>query len=380
MRRWAIILLGAAAVFAVGQGDPKPSSAKVKGLETKLDRLKTEKRRTGAALQATRREVRAVRVDIREVDERLDRLENELGNTTRRLEDSRREQTALADDLVAARDRLQNLRDQVRLHMKALYVRGEGKAVSAVLGVGNLGELASRRYVYERVASHDRAVFSEYRELTERIESDKKRADALVVRIAGLKRDQERQQGALSDTKRQKQSYLSQLSGKAEELERALAILEEESRSIAGQIARYYASAKGSVPRAFTGRLGRPVNGRLTSGFGNRFHPILKRTRLHTGADFGASTGTPIMAAGDGTVIFAAYGRGYGNYIVIDHGGRISTLYGHCSRLLVSAGQEVHRGQRIGLVGSTGLSTGPHLHFEVRVNGSPVNPLPYIGG
>lgn len=380
MRRLAIALLCALAVGVVGQGGPKPAPAKVKGLESKLNRLKTEKRRTGAALQKTRREVRAVRVDIREVDARLDRLENELGSTTRRLADSRREQSALADDLVSARDRLQNLRGQVRLHLRALYTRGEGKAVSAVLGIGNLGELASRRYVYERVASHDRAVFTEYRELTRQIESDKKRADALVVRIAGLKRDQERQQDALGETKHQKQTYLSRLSDKAEELERALAILEEESRSIAGQIARYYAGAKGSAPRAFTGRLGRPVSGRLTSGFGNRFHPILKRTRLHAGVDFGASTGTPIVAAGDGTVIFAAYGRGYGNYVVIDHGGRISTLYGHCSRLLVHSGQEVRRGQRIGLVGSTGLATGPHLHFEVRVNGSPVNPLGYIGG
>ncbi|MCW5941417.1 MAG: peptidoglycan DD-metalloendopeptidase family protein [Fimbriimonadaceae bacterium] len=380
MRQWALVLACFSAMVAVGQPSAKPSPTKVKGLQSKLRELTTEKKRTGAALQATRRAVRAVRVDIRDVDERLDRLENELGNTTRRLEESRREQASLADDLVAARDRLQNLRDQVRLHMKAIYMRGEGQAVSAVLGVNSVGELASRRYVYERVASHDREIFTEYRALTQRIESDKKRADGLVVRIAGLKRDQERQQGDLSDTKRQKQTYLAQLSNKAEELERALAILEEESRSIAGQIARYYASAKGSVPRAFSGRLGKPVSGRMTSGFGNRFHPILKRNRMHTGVDFGAGTGTPIMAAGDGTVIFAAYGRGYGNYIVIDHGGRISTLYGHCSRLLVGSGQEVRRGQRIGLVGSTGLSTGPHLHFEVRVNGSPVNPLSYLGG
>lgn len=100
---------------------------------------------------------------------------------------------------------------------------------------------------------------------------------------------------------------------------------------------------------------------------------------MHNGIDIGAKSGSPIFAAGAGKVIFAAYGSGYGNYIVIDHGDKISTLYGHCSRLLVSAGQEVRQGQRIALVGSTGLSTGPHLHFEVRVNGKPVNPASYMG-
>jgi murein DD-endopeptidase MepM/ murein hydrolase activator NlpD len=107
-----------------------------------------------------------------------------------------------------------------------------------------------------------------------------------------------------------------------------------------------------------------------------RMHPILRKYKMHTGIDIDADKGDSIIAANKGTVIIAKYDRnGYGNMIVIDHGGGITTLYGHASKLLVSVGDEVNAGQVIAKVGSTGLSTGPHLHFEVRVDGTPKNPL-----
>jgi len=121
-----------------------------------------------------------------------------------------------------------------------------------------------------------------------------------------------------------------------------------------------------------------PVRAPLSSRFGRRYHPILHRYKVHTGDDLAASYGTAFHAAKSGTVLYAGWKTGYGNTIIIDHGGGVSTLYGHASKLAVSAGQHVNAGQYIGNVGSTGWSTGPHLHFEVRKNGSPVNPLPYL--
>ena len=127
-----------------------------------------------------------------------------------------------------------------------------------------------------------------------------------------------------------------------------------------------------------TGRLVWPVSGPVVSGFGWRIHPIFHTRKFHTGIDIGAGYGTPIHAADSGTVIYAAGMSGYGNVIVIDHGGGLSTLYAHQSGFAVGTGAGVSRGQVIGYVGMTGYTTGPHLHFEVRVGGSPVDPMGYL--
>ncbi len=124
-----------------------------------------------------------------------------------------------------------------------------------------------------------------------------------------------------------------------------------------------------------SGFLGTPVNGRITSGYGARRHPILGYMRMHAGVDFGAAWGAPIYAATEGRVSFAGWHGGHGNYVRLDHGGGLGTGYGHMSRIAVAPGMSVRRGQVIGYVGSTGLSTGPHLHYEMYRNGQTVNPL-----
>jgi murein DD-endopeptidase MepM/ murein hydrolase activator NlpD len=117
-----------------------------------------------------------------------------------------------------------------------------------------------------------------------------------------------------------------------------------------------------------------PVNGRVTSGFGSRFHPILGYRRMHAGLDLAAAYGSPIGAAADGRVVSAGWSGGYGNLVRLAHADGVQTMYGHMSRIAAASGSYVRRGQVIGYVGSTGLSTGPHLHYEVLKNGRPVNP------
>ncbi len=125
----------------------------------------------------------------------------------------------------------------------------------------------------------------------------------------------------------------------------------------------------------FNGGLLTPVNGRVTSLYGQRFHPILGYARMHAGVDYGASWGSPIIATGAGVVSFAGYHGGHGNYVRLEHGGGLGTGYGHMSRIAVGPGTRVRAGETIGYVGSTGLSTGPHLHYEMYQNGRTVNPL-----
>ena len=121
-----------------------------------------------------------------------------------------------------------------------------------------------------------------------------------------------------------------------------------------------------------------PSSSRITSPYGYRTHPILRTRSFHSGVDIAAPTGTPIVAANDGTVIYSGTRGGYGKCIIIDHGGGTATLYAHCSQLLVSSGTTVSRGSTIAKVGSTGQSTGPHCHFEVRINGSTTEPMAYL--
>jgi murein DD-endopeptidase MepM/ murein hydrolase activator NlpD len=206
------------------------------------------------------------------------------------------------------------------------------------------------------VAERFRAV----RRHTERIAAMKARQEALLEQI-----DLEIEYTA---------EVLDDRNAAREQYEDAVAQLEAESARLQGLIQGSGSTGSGQ----YGGELFWPTNGPIVSGFGYRTHPVYGTTRFHAGVDIDGACGQPIFAAEDGTVLSAGYNGGYGNATVIDHGGGLSTLYAHQSSIGVSSGQKVGRGQQIGLVGTTGLSTGCHLHFEVRVNGEPVDPVPYL--
>jgi murein DD-endopeptidase MepM/ murein hydrolase activator NlpD len=174
-----------------------------------------------------------------------------------------------------------------------------------------------------------------------------------------------------------KNYFLRQLNRQERELEAAIDQELEESRRLETRIRDIQ---RGSNKKFVGGAFLWPIDGtcRISSPFGNRFHPVLKKKKMHTGIDIAARTGTRIDAAANGTVILAGWFGGYGKTVIIDHGGGKSTLYGHTSALFVNEGDEVKKGQKIAEVGSTGLSTGPHCHFEVREHGTPVNPMNYV--
>jgi len=178
------------------------------------------------------------------------------------------------------------------------------------------------------------------------------------------------------------QALATALGVQAEELTRTERLLSA-SQAVGFSLAGWAEVLDDPSAVAGTGAFVRPANGSLTSRFGPRLHPILGYVKLHTGSDYGIGDGT-IHAADDGTVVLAGYNSAYGNMTVISHGriggAIVATLYAHQSRISVSPGERVDKGQLIGLIGSTGYSTGPHLHFEVRVNGTPVDPETWLVG
>lgn len=331
------------------------------------------------AIDQKRREERQVRRDLAVLDQQITRVSGQLRDTRDRLAQARKEQRQLAQRLEILTQRLRRREQLLAQRLRAAYKYRSVSFLSLLAGARNLSELNSRSYVLRQIVKTDRALLEQVRADQQEVAQAKAKMDALVRRVASLEADLRRQQNELTDTQDEKQALLRAIARERALYERQLAELEAESQAIARRLRALMETPRGRAraDQPWSGRFIRPVAGRLTSGFGMRVHPIFRVRKMHTGIDIAAPAGTPIRAADAGVVVEAGYLRGYGYTVIIDHGGGVATLYAHCSAILVAVGQEVQRGQTIARVGSTGYSTGPHLHFEVRINGEPVDPLGY---
>ncbi len=356
-------------------------STNVRSLRGQLNSVRLKKERLRAQLKQTAQAAHAVLGDIKQVDQKLSTVKDELDETTQHLDSSRVEQQHIGTQLEAATKRVGELQEQVRRRLRAMYVRGSGSVLTALVDSESVGDVATRGYLMRTVAHRDQALFAEFRTLRAQIADRKTKQDQLVTDINRLAQRQQTKTVELAQVREEKGELLEGLRHKQGELKAMIEQFEADEQEIAGQIAAFAARSRPAhghglvqLP-AFTGRFMKPVQGRIADGFGMRYHPILHRTRMHDGVDIAAPSGTPIHAAADGQVISTTYMRGYGNVVILDHGGGVSTVYAHASRIYCSAGQQVHRGDVIAAVGATGLATGPHCHFEVRIGGHAVNPM-----
>jgi murein DD-endopeptidase MepM/ murein hydrolase activator NlpD len=240
----------------------------------------------------------------------------------------------------------------------------------------NLSEFLDRRRQLKLLYGVDRKMIATLKQATDRIEQKRQQVEQQKNQIALLNQQLLMQKAEYEAQATSQQDMIGRLHTDRRALEAAEVQLAKDSSTIATLIQQR--SGRTGVIRRGNGRMVYPCAGEITSNFGFRMHPILGYMKFHAGMDFGADYGSAIFAAESGTVIFAGWYGGYGNAVILDHGGSITTLYGHTSELYVEEGQTVQRGQPIAAVGSTGLSTGPHLHFEVRENGEPVDPIAYL--
>lgn len=331
-------------------------------------------------MKDVRQNIGHVKGTIEQVTSRIADLEESVQQTGDKLEAGQSEQKRLSGDLSVATHELQLKQVEAQNRLKVMRMKGEGTFLSAVIGAQSVGDLASRKFLFERIAKKDHELFTRVRDLRASIAAKKKRQDELVVEVAGLLTRQKSNQANLKQSKKDQWSLLLQLRDREGDLKKLLARLDAEENSIEATIAAFTRdSSKTAGLTRPSGRLLMPVaGGRLGSPYGMRMHPILKIYRMHKGVDIGARSGTAIRAAADGVVIMATRQSGYGNVISVAHGGGVATLYAHCSALLKSPGTRVKRGETIARVGSTGLSTAPHCHFEVRINGKAVNPRGWL--
>jgi len=370
MREKLIILLAIlVACFAVAQ---KPSKTELKRKQSSVQSRANNLRKE---IRKTKRDISYVVTDINKANSLLADAKADLRATDSRLGEAKNAQKRVAAELKRATERLETTRDQIASRMRVLYMQGEQSRVANYLDSESFSKEEEQTFVLQKLADQDQGLVEDLKEYRQTVKVKKKEKDTLVARIAELKARQLRARAVLEQRKAFKREVLGELSAEKAQAQSELDQLERESASIEAELRRYYGTRRASSVPRYAGRFRIPVSGRISSNFGGRYHPILKRTRMHTGVDIAAPSGTAIHAAGDGEVIFAGWRGGYGNCIIIDHGGGTATLYGHCSALYVGTGRKVSAGDKIAAVGSTGMATGPHLHWEVRINGTPVNPL-----
>lgn len=266
--------------------------------------------------------------------------------------------------------------------LRAMYMSGNQTILGAVLGAESFGDFLTRAEVLRRVSKHDQTVL-------DLLKAQKEQLDQIKAELEEEKKQQEADKAQVESLKKELNGQLAQTNSKIQDisaLEKEYLAnkdkLKKEMDEVQSEINEIYKALGGSSGEYVGGRMGWPVPGYtyISSYYGWRFGG----TDYHTGIDIagGGINGKAIVASNSGTVVHVTLsytpGRGYGKYLIIDHGGGRSTLYGHTSAINVSVGERVAKGERIASVGSTGWSTGPHLHFEIRENGKHTNPLPYL--
>lgn len=358
----------------------RSSDSDLTSLTQRLDELAREKARVQRKLQGVKTRQRQVTRQLAQLDSKLEAAEARLHSVNANVDETRQQLDEAKAEVEEAEARLADQKDSVSQRLVAIYQRGQAQPLEVLLRSASFTDFANRLYLLNQVVARDAEILDGYAEaqqeadaLRGELETRCQELEALQSRIT---EEKQRTSTQRRSTEREKQSLLRDRAA----WERALSELEEDSREIETMLQRMQRTPEGRerLSKPFTGRFLTPVQGRISSPYGYRRHPVYKVRKLHTGLDIAAARGTPIRCAGDGIVVHASRWGGYGNCIIVDHGGGLATLYGHCSRLGVTTGQKVTQGQVIGYVGSTGVATGPHLHFEVRKDGHPVNPKGYM--
>lgn len=343
-----------------------------KEVESKIqqqNRLLESKKSEGEELLQQLEELEA---EIRAKEQEIQRLEAELKVAQERVKRA-------AAELALAEARQQERMDLFCRRLKEIYQKGQVSYLEVLLQSTSFSDFLVRMELLGKIAENDMRLVEEIKAERERIAAQKAALEAERDALAKLKRQADGERALLASRQAEKQRLLARVEEEKKRVAQALDELEALSRQIAAKIRAIQEQNRRQLGPRGTSDLLWPLPGytSISSPFGWRIHPLLKTQRFHSGIDIPAPTGTEVLAVEDGLVISTGYLGAYGNHIIIDHGGGFSTMYAHLSAILVAEGQEVKRGQVIGRVGSTGWSTGPHLHFETHLRGEPTNPLQY---
>jgi murein DD-endopeptidase MepM/ murein hydrolase activator NlpD len=385
---WPTIVVALAAyVLLPLAGLSAPLNQRIQKKRSQIEKVKSREGVLTTTISGYNNRIDRLQGEIRGTQQRLGRVQGELDR-------KRNELARVRDRLERSRDRLERLRRELRTARRVLAARLVGiyksdkpDALTVVLEADGFADLLERTDHLERISDQDRGVTDHVRALRDKSQKETDRLAALErqVRIVATQILQRRDEiasardqlvgsrASLREARNARRTALASVRDSRHGLEEDLEAMEREQARIQAQLAGAGQQlAAGPIKRG-SGRFIWPVNGPITGAFGEA-----RPGHMHAGIDISAPSGTPIRAADSGRVVLMAYTGGYGNYTCVQHTGSLSSCYAHQSRFGTSSGAGVRQGQVIGYVGNTGSSTGPHLHFEARVGGSPVSPLGYL--
>ncbi|MDI3298905.1 MAG: peptidoglycan DD-metalloendopeptidase family protein [Bacillota bacterium] len=385
----AVALLLPLAVLAPGRSaragstsasDPNAILQEINRTRQRLSQMQSQAAQTRQQLSAAQSRAQAAQARLVQLQRQLDATRQELARRQNQLAQAEQRLSQLEAALRAAQARLLQQQQTLGDRLRATYETGTVSYLDVLLSSRNFADFVTRFQALERIVAADVALLHQVQAQRAEVARQTRQQQQQVAQISSLTRQVAAAKQELDQKTAQQQQVTQEYQQNAAQLKAALDEEQRASEQVQAELQRLQRQYEEALRLSGAVVLQWPLDSFVvTSPFGSRYHPILKQWRMHTGIDLAARSGTPIHAAAPGVVFYAGWISGYGNTVILVHGNGISTLYGHMSRILVQANQKVSAGEVIGLVGMTGLATGPHLHFEVRVDGTPVNPQNYVG-
>ena len=324
---------------------------------------------------------------ISKIDKKTAKLEKELILIEKEIKKTQKEIKKAKKELLKAQEEQEAQYNTMKKRIKYMYENGNEEYLNIIFSSKNMGDLLNHTEYIEKISEFDKNIFNEYLKISQQVKEKKKEKDRKDFALKLLRADDQDEKEALSLLKSNKKSELktyntnikNSKAQKAAFERQALAAEAEVEKLLSEQNRILMQTGAGDIVGS-SGKLRWPlkIRAKISSYFGKRSRPTPGASTYHKGIDLSASYGTEIVAADGGKVVTATYSSSAGNYIMIAHGDGLNTVYMHCSRLAVGVGQNVKKGQVIGYVGSTGVSTGSHLHFGVMKKGKYVNPLLFV--
>lgn len=346
-------------------------------LEDKLERLKNEAYEQQLKTEKAQEKVDTVSEQLRRIQEDVDEADSEYKRVKKVLDATDRKIIENQELLIITEQKLEIKNRFLKRRIREIYIHGRLNYLDVLLGAKSFSDFMTRMDLFKRVIKYDYELIQQVIKeraiaMEARSELQKSRKEqAMLVAEADKKLE------VLMTKKADKDRLLEKVKYDRDTAEQFYQEILAASREVE-MLIRQKTTGSGGQKTSGEGFMVWPFYGEITSDFGWREHPIYGDTRFHSGIDISGDYGEAVCAAADGECIYSDWISGYGYTIIIDHGGGISTLYGHNEELIAQEGQYVKQGQLIALCGSTGNSTGPHCHFEVREDGEPVSPYPYL--